>query len=176
MAKLDDTDWAILGLLQRDGRISNKELAKRVGLAASSCSERVKKLEQRGVIASYRAVINLPSLGARFDAWAEVCFDTLEVVEAFVAFSRTSAAIISAHRLAQPNTLLVHVVAPSVDAWRDLLSAAEREGFRFASVRLSIVTECVKAPGSGTTPLVRLVASKQHMSVAASSHAQAGAE
>lgn len=158
MTKLDETDWAILGHLQREGRISNKELARRVGLAPSSCGERVKKLEALAVITGYRAVVDWPALGARFDAWAEISLDRLEAAEGFGAFLHRCAAIVSAHRLAQPNTLLVHVVAPSVEAWRDVLALAEREGFRFTNVRLSVVMECVKAPSAAVTPLMRRVA------------------
>ena len=58
--KLDATDWRILAELQRDGRITNVELAQRVGLSAPPCLRRVRELERSGVIAGYHAAFNLP--------------------------------------------------------------------------------------------------------------------
>lgn len=55
---LDVTDWAILAEVQRDGRIPFTELARRVNLSASATKERVRRLEEAGVIAGYRAEVN----------------------------------------------------------------------------------------------------------------------
>lgn len=59
-------------ILQRDGRISNAELADRVGLSASACLRRVQELERSGVIAGYRAVLNPARLGQGFMAYVAV--------------------------------------------------------------------------------------------------------
>lgn len=55
---LDVTDWAILAEVQRDGRIPFTELARRVNLSASATKERVRRLEEAGVISGYRAEVN----------------------------------------------------------------------------------------------------------------------
>ncbi|MFI5489602.1 Lrp/AsnC family transcriptional regulator [Micromonospora echinaurantiaca] len=60
---LDATDWAILGELQRDGRVPLTELGRRVNLSASATTERVKRLEAAGVIAGYRADVDLVKVG-----------------------------------------------------------------------------------------------------------------
>ncbi|GAB3824893.1 Lrp/AsnC family transcriptional regulator [Kribbella italica] len=60
---LDLTDWAILGELQRDGRMPLTELGRRVSLSASATTERVKRLETSGVISGYSARIDLPKTG-----------------------------------------------------------------------------------------------------------------
>ncbi|MEU5695930.1 Lrp/AsnC family transcriptional regulator [Actinosynnema sp. NPDC020468] len=60
---LDSTDWAILGELQRDGRLALTELGRRVNLSASAVTERVKRLESDGVITGYRADVDLGKLG-----------------------------------------------------------------------------------------------------------------
>lgn len=60
---LDPTDCAMLELLQQDGRISVSELGRRVGLSQPATSERLKRLEERGVIIGYRAVVSLDALG-----------------------------------------------------------------------------------------------------------------
>src|ERR1051325_4067643 len=60
---LDATDWPILPELQRDGRVALTELGRRVNLSASATTERVKRLEQAGVITGYRATVDLDKVG-----------------------------------------------------------------------------------------------------------------
>lgn len=60
---LDETDWAILHEVQRDGRIAFTELARRVNLSASATTERVRRLEAAGVITGYRAEVDLERTG-----------------------------------------------------------------------------------------------------------------
>lgn len=62
-ANLDATDWAILGVLQENGRISLTELGKRVNLSPSAATERVRRLEESGVITGYRADVDLARAG-----------------------------------------------------------------------------------------------------------------
>ncbi len=72
MAKFDTIDDKILRTLERDGRISNADLAKAVGLSASACLRRVQELERTGVIKGYRAVIDREKLGLGFTAYVTV--------------------------------------------------------------------------------------------------------
>ncbi|MFE9424847.1 Lrp/AsnC family transcriptional regulator [Kitasatospora sp. NPDC006697] len=60
---LDDTDWAIIGQLQQEARISLSELGRRVNLSASATSERVRHLEALGVITGYHAAVDLAKAG-----------------------------------------------------------------------------------------------------------------
>jgi Lrp/AsnC family leucine-responsive transcriptional regulator len=62
-ASLDQTDWAILVELQRDGRVPLTELGRRVNLSASATTERLKRLESTGVIRGYRADVDLAKVG-----------------------------------------------------------------------------------------------------------------
>ncbi len=68
MATLDRIDRAILVALQNDGRMTNKDLAERVGLAPSSCLTRVRRLEEDGVIMRYRAELDPGALGLGLQA------------------------------------------------------------------------------------------------------------
>lgn len=61
--RLDKTDLSILAILAKEGRISKSELAKRIGLGATSCWERLQRLENSGVIQGYRADVSLRRLG-----------------------------------------------------------------------------------------------------------------
>ncbi|MGB7240965.1 MAG: Lrp/AsnC family transcriptional regulator [Sulfitobacter sp.] len=72
MADYDPKSEQILQELSRDGRVSNLELAERVGLSPSACLRRVQELERRGVIKGYRAVLDRSAIGAGFVAYIGV--------------------------------------------------------------------------------------------------------
>jgi DNA-binding Lrp family transcriptional regulator len=70
--KLDQTDWRILYELQRDGRITNVELAKRAGISPPPCLRRVRALEERGLISGYWALLDAEKLGFELTLFAMV--------------------------------------------------------------------------------------------------------
>src|SRR3546814_12701140 len=72
MRELDRIDLKILDILQRDGRISITDLAERISLSATPCSERVKRLEREGVIAGYHARVNPAALGRNLLVFLEI--------------------------------------------------------------------------------------------------------
>jgi Lrp/AsnC family leucine-responsive transcriptional regulator len=72
---LDRIDLTILDTLQKDGRISNSDLAKKVNLSASPCLERVKRLEKEGYIESYGANLNASKLNYGMSAFIQVTLD-----------------------------------------------------------------------------------------------------
>ena len=69
---IDDIDLQILGELQGDGRMTNVELARKVGLTAPPCLRRVRALEENGAISSYHAVVNPSMLGYTITVFAMV--------------------------------------------------------------------------------------------------------
>ncbi len=72
---MDRYDRHILALLQQDGRISNQALAERVGLSPSPCLRRVRALEQAGIIAGYRALLDARRLGLNLMALVSISMD-----------------------------------------------------------------------------------------------------
>jgi DNA-binding Lrp family transcriptional regulator len=89
-SKFDDIDVAILRELQADGRMTNVELAQRVGLTAPPCLRRVRALEEAGVIRSYHAALDAAELGFSITVFAMVSLRSqaesdLEAFEAHVA-------------------------------------------------------------------------------------------
>ena len=70
--RLDAIDWKILRELQDDGRMTNVELARRVGISAPPCLRRVRALEEAGIITGYRALLDAKSLGQDVMAFAMV--------------------------------------------------------------------------------------------------------
>ncbi len=83
---IDPIDLHILRTLQQDGRIRNAQLARQLGLSPSSCLERVRRLERRGYIRSYRAVLDPHKLGAGLLVYVEI------------RLSRTSAGLYASFR------------------------------------------------------------------------------
>jgi Lrp/AsnC family leucine-responsive transcriptional regulator len=88
--RLDTVDHAILGILQEEGRLSNADLAERVGLSASACHRRVRMLESSGVISNYVALLEPEAVGRRLMVVAFVTLEnqrreTMESFEAAVA-------------------------------------------------------------------------------------------
>ena len=73
--KLDRYERKILQLLQQDGRITNQELAERVGLSPAPCLRRVRSLEERGIISGYRALLNAKKLGLSLMAILQISMD-----------------------------------------------------------------------------------------------------
>ena len=79
---MEDLDTQILGLLARDGRMSYTDVGKATGLSTSAAQQRVRRLEQRGVITGYRAVIDASALGKLLTAFISVSTtDPLEDAE-----------------------------------------------------------------------------------------------
>lgn len=72
MRELDRIDLKILDLLQRDGRIAMTELAQRVGLSPTPCTERVRRLEREGVITGYHARVDPHALGKNLLVFVEI--------------------------------------------------------------------------------------------------------
>jgi len=90
MMKLDRYDRRILDELQRDGRVSNQELAERIGLSPSPCLRRVRALEDSGIIAGYRAVLDAKHLGLSLMALIHISMDK-HTPERFANFDKAVA-------------------------------------------------------------------------------------
>ncbi len=119
METLDKFDWLILNELQRDGRLSNAELASRVGLSAAPCWRRVRALEAAGYIQGYRAVIDRHKVGldvlafVRLDAERNRGDITRELEEAI----RKIPEVISCHYISGTGTFELQVVARDLNAF-----------------------------------------------------------
>lgn len=120
---LDATDVALLELLAADGRMSNAELARRVGLAESTCAGRVRALRESGVVRGIRADIDLGALGRPIEAMVALRF-TGHAKESMDSFRERVASIpgvIAAYHVAGADDFLVHISGASPNALRDLV-------------------------------------------------------
>ena len=117
MTAMDDTDSAILTHLQHDARLTNRELARRVGIAPSTCLERVRLLRARGVIRGYHAEIDPAALNRRVEAFVSIRLRPLnrDVIDSFKAALIKLPEVSAVYVLAGDEDLLAHVAARDLD-------------------------------------------------------------
>lgn len=116
---MDAIDRAILRELQRDGRLSNAELAERVRLTPSPCLRRVRQLERDGVIRGYRALLDGDAVGRGFQAFVTVALaqeDRATVAE-FESTIRERAEVVEAHRVFGDTDFLLRVAVRDLPAY-----------------------------------------------------------
>ena len=108
-AQLDSIDRAILEALQRDGRLSNLELAQQVHLSPSACLRRVKQLEESGVIAQYVALLNPKAVGRHGTSFTIINLESMnnQQLEAFEQAVRDAPEILDCFYVAGSNDYLL---------------------------------------------------------------------
>ncbi|HVB31409.1 MAG TPA: Lrp/AsnC family transcriptional regulator [Gemmatimonadaceae bacterium] len=119
---LDQTDREILAALTNNARLSNKELAARVGLAPSSCHERLRRLVQTGAVLGFHADVNPAVLGYGIEAMIAVRIPqhSRENFEQFRAYVVTIPEVVDVYHVSGEIDFLVHVVARDAQHLRDL--------------------------------------------------------
>jgi Lrp/AsnC family leucine-responsive transcriptional regulator len=120
---MDDTDRKLLHLLQRDGRITNVELSRRANLSQAATHERVKRLQQDGVIEGYTVRLNPAKLGRGLLVFIEVTLDRTST-EAFAEFAAAVARtpdVLECHMVAGGFDYLVKVRVKDMAAYRTFL-------------------------------------------------------
>jgi Lrp/AsnC family transcriptional regulator, leucine-responsive regulatory protein len=120
---IDSVDRAILKQLQAEGRLSNLELADRVGLSPSPCLRRVRRLEVSGVIAGYRAVIDPTAVDRGFQVLVHVTMevrDRAATMEAFEARVAELDEVIECRRMFGDPDYLLWVAAADLAAYEEL--------------------------------------------------------
>lgn len=148
--KLDDRDIAILRVLSKEGRITKAELAERVGLSASPCWERLRKLEQAGIIEGYNARISLRKLGPHVTVFvaAELEDHTPASFRAFEDSVQRYDEIIACWALGGGFDYLLQIVTSDIDAYQRLIDEMLEARIGLARYFTYIVTKPVKAPGA----------------------------
>ncbi len=126
MQPLDRIDFEILSELRNNARLSNKELAARIGLAPSSTLVRVRGLERDGVIVGYHADIDSKRLGVGLQAMIAVRLQkhSHDDVESFWSRALAMPEVIHLYHVAGANDFLVHLLVRDADHLRDLAMTA----------------------------------------------------
>ncbi|HNA81946.1 MAG TPA: Lrp/AsnC family transcriptional regulator [Thiobacillaceae bacterium] len=122
--ELDRHDRHILRLLQEDGRLTNQELADRIGLSPSPCLRRVRALEESGLITGYRALVDAKALGLSLMALIHISMDqhTPERFEGFESAVKHIPEILECLLITgQSADYQLKAVVRDMDAYQDLL-------------------------------------------------------
>lgn len=144
-AKIDRIDLKILIELQKRGRITNAELADAVGLSASPCLLRVKRLQKAGIIAGYGAAIDLRKLGEAIHVFLEVTL-TQHRTESFAVFEnglRRMPEVVEAHLISGGFDYLVRIVVRNLTHFQEVVETMLDGGLGVAKYVSYIV---VKSP------------------------------
>jgi len=146
MKELDRIDRKILNALQKDGRISNVELSKRVDLSPTPCLERVRRLERQGFITGYIATLNPQYLGAALLVFIEVTLSRGEadVFEQFNKAVLRSEAIQECHLVSGDFDYLLKARVADMSAYRKLLAETLLTLPSIKETRTYVVMEEVK--------------------------------
>jgi Lrp/AsnC family leucine-responsive transcriptional regulator len=108
--ELDETDWQILGVLQRDARTSFAELARQVAMSPSAVTERVRRLEETGVIVGYRAELDPARVGLGILALVRLRYPTGNY-RPFHALLDSTPEIVEAHHVTGEDCFVLKVLA-----------------------------------------------------------------
>jgi Lrp/AsnC family leucine-responsive transcriptional regulator len=122
-AKLDPTDRKILEILQANSNITNAQLAQEIGLSPAPTLERVKKLENAGVIRSYHAVVDMASVGLGVSTFVMVSLKghNKENIEIFIRAIEKIDEVIECHHVTGQADFILRIVAPDIPAYQKLM-------------------------------------------------------
>ena len=148
--RLDQIDRKILAELQADGRMTNVELAKRVGISAPPCLRRVRTLEESGYITGYHAQVDSRELGFEVQVFAMVGLvsQAESDLSAFEEKCRGWPLVRECHMLNGEVDFILKCVAPDLSSFQSFLTGSLTSADNVASVKTSLVIRCSKdTPG-----------------------------
>jgi DNA-binding Lrp family transcriptional regulator len=145
-ARLDATDWRILKELQANGRITNVELARKVGISPPPCLRRVRALEQAGMIAGYYGVLDEKSVGFEVIAFAMVGLHSQSEADLRAFENRVLAwpLVRECYMLSGESDFLLKCVAPDLTAFQDFIIEDLTAAANVAAVKTTLVIRRVK--------------------------------
>jgi DNA-binding Lrp family transcriptional regulator len=153
-ADLDAIDWKILRELQDDGRMTNVELSRRVGISAPPCLRRVKRLEDAGVIRGYRARLDGPALGMDVVAFCLVGLHHQSDAElkAFASRTRNWPIVRDAWMVSGESDFMLHCVASDLSTFQGFVIEQLTSTPNVDTVRTALTIRRVKDEGLVAIP------------------------
>lgn len=144
--KLDDIDRRILAILQEDGRITNVELAERVGITAPPCLRRVRVLEEMGFIKGYHADLNSEALGYDIIVFAMVGLHSQAETDlkAFEARVAKMPLVRECYMLNGEIDFILKIIARDLHEFQSFLTTHLTPAPNVASVKTSLTIRCSK--------------------------------
>ncbi len=146
MANLDSIDRRLLAELQAEGRVTNVELAQRVGLTAPPCLRRVRALEESGVIRGYHADLDASKLGFSIMVFAMVSLKSQaeEDLRAFEQHIRTLPEVRECHMLNGEIDFVLKIVSQDLQSFQEFLTSKLTPAPNVASVKTSLTIRTSK--------------------------------
>ena len=146
LADLDETDYAILSILQEDGRISNVDLAARVKLTAPPCLRRVRALEEKGYNRSYHATLDAAALGYSIMVFAMVSLKSQAEsdLKAFEDYVGTLPEVRECHMLNGEIDFMIKIVARDLQSFQKFLTTCLTSAANVESVKTSLTIRTSK--------------------------------
>ena len=146
MATLDEIDKKLLAELQAQGRITNVDLARRVGLTAPPCLRRVRSLEEDGVIRGYHAELDASRLGFAITVFAMVSLKSQaeEDLKAFEEHIRTLPEVRECHMLNGEIDFILKIVSRDLQSFQEFLTSKLTPAPNVASVKTSLTIRTAK--------------------------------
>lgn len=143
---LDDIDRRILRELQKNGRLQNIELAKRVGLSPSPCLRRVKLLEEAGIISRYVAVVDQAKVGLRLSMFARISLTAqdAETIDHFIAAMKRLPEVVECYIMLGESDALLRVVVSDLEDYRRFQAANLTRKNGIQSVKTDVPSETIK--------------------------------
>lgn len=133
---MDSTDYRIIEILQNNGRISMKDLGKAVNMTSPAVTERVRKLEESGVILGYRAVIDPKKLNKNIMSFINVGLSPHNY-QGFIDFAENNVNIIECHHITGGSSVIVKVLTESMADLKNIIDDIKKIGSTQTSVILS---------------------------------------
>lgn len=148
-AELDSIDFAILRELQDDGRMTNVELARRVGISAPPCLRRVRRLEELGIISRYRAILDTSKLGREIVAFCLIGLhhQSESELKAFAALTADWPLVREAWMVSGESDFLLHCVAPDFRTFQSFVLEELTASENVDTVRSALTIRKVKDKG-----------------------------
>lgn len=120
--ELDDIDFKILEIIQKEGRTRRNDLADRVGLSLPAASERLRKLEQGGIISGYYAKLDHRMLGKDITAFIVVTVDSSKHYSTFIEHVQNTDDILESHAITGEGTHLLKIRTENTSSLEKLLA------------------------------------------------------
>jgi Lrp/AsnC family leucine-responsive transcriptional regulator len=135
---MDSTDYRIIELLLEDGRIPMKELSQKVALSAPAVAERVKRLEEEGIITGYKAVVDYEKLGKKINVLINVGMN-VQRNEKFMEFIKSEDSIIECHHVTGPYCKILKARLENIASLEKLIGKIQMFGNTETFIILSSV-------------------------------------
>jgi Lrp/AsnC family leucine-responsive transcriptional regulator len=124
---MDITDYKILDILQKDGRVSMKNLGEEVGLTSPAVSERVKRLEESGIIKGYKAIVDPDKVDKSIKAFVSVSIPSHNYKK-FMAHAPENSNIVEAHHVTGGDSIILKVLVENMAELEEVIDDLKAYG------------------------------------------------